>query len=64
MIPGVLGGIGSFAGAFELPTGYKQPVIFLGNRWSWTKLKTCKLMQRNWYSWNWLSYYVFKWFIM
>ena len=22
MIPGVLGGIGSFAGAFELPSGY------------------------------------------
>ncbi|MCX6061036.1 MAG: phosphoribosylformylglycinamidine cyclo-ligase, partial [Campylobacterales bacterium] len=22
-IPGVLGGIGSFAGAFELPTGYR-----------------------------------------
>ena len=28
--PHVLGGIGSFAGAYELPTGYKQPVM-LGN---------------------------------
>jgi phosphoribosylformylglycinamidine cyclo-ligase len=38
-IPGVLGGIGSFAGAFELPTGYKKPVILAGTDGVGTKLK-------------------------
>ena len=38
-IPGVLGGIGSFAGAFELPTGYKEPVILTGTDGVGTKLK-------------------------
>ena len=35
-IPGVLGGIGSFAGAFELPEGYKT-CNFIWNRWCWNK---------------------------
>jgi len=39
MISGVLGGIGSFAGAFELPTGYKKPVILAGTDGVGTKLK-------------------------
>ncbi|MDD2896526.1 MAG: phosphoribosylformylglycinamidine cyclo-ligase [Aliarcobacter sp.] len=39
MIPGVLGGIGSFAGAFELPSGYKKPVILSGTDGVGTKLK-------------------------
>ena len=39
MIPGVLGGIGSFAGAFELPQGYKKPVILAGTDGVGTKLK-------------------------
>ena len=39
MIPGVLGGIGSFAGAFELPTGYKEPIILAGTDGVGTKLK-------------------------
>ncbi len=39
MIPGVLGGIGSFAGAFELPKGYNEPVILAGTDGVGTKLK-------------------------
>lgn len=38
-IDGVLGGIGSFAGAFELPTGYKKPVLLSGTDGVGTKLK-------------------------
>jgi len=38
-IDGVLGGIGSFAGAFELPSGYKEPVILAGTDGVGTKLK-------------------------
>lgn len=38
-IAGVLGGIGSFAGAFELPSGYKEPVILAGTDGVGTKLK-------------------------
>jgi len=36
---GVLGTIGSFAGAFELPKGYKNPVILAGTDGVGTKLK-------------------------
>ena len=36
---GVLGGIGSFAGGFELPTGYTEPVILAGTDGVGTKLK-------------------------
>jgi phosphoribosylformylglycinamidine cyclo-ligase len=36
---GVLGGIGSFAGAFELPTGYKNPVLLSATDGVGTKLK-------------------------
>lgn len=39
VIPGVLGGIGSFAGAFELPTGYKEPVMLAATDGVGTKLK-------------------------
>ncbi|WP_295055627.1 phosphoribosylformylglycinamidine cyclo-ligase [Sulfuricurvum sp.] len=38
-IPGVLGGIGSFAGAFELPKGYKEPVMLAATDGVGTKLK-------------------------
>jgi len=38
-ISGVLGGIGSFAGAFELPSGYKNPVLIAGTDGVGTKLK-------------------------
>lgn len=39
VIPGVLGGIGSFAGAFELPAGYKEPVMLAATDGVGTKLK-------------------------
>ena len=39
ILPGVLGGIGSFAGAFEIPTSYKQPVLLAGTDGVGTKLK-------------------------
>ncbi len=38
-IPGVLGGIGSFAGAFELPQGYNEPVLLAATDGVGTKLK-------------------------
>jgi len=38
-IKGVLGGIGSFAGAFELPTGYREPVMLAATDGVGTKLK-------------------------
>ncbi len=38
-IDGVLGGIGSFAGAFELPSGYKEPVMLAATDGVGTKLK-------------------------
>jgi phosphoribosylformylglycinamidine cyclo-ligase len=38
-IPGVLGGVGSFAGAFELPAGYREPVMLAATDGVGTKLK-------------------------
>jgi phosphoribosylformylglycinamidine cyclo-ligase len=38
-ITGVLGGIGSFAGAFELPKGFKEPVMLAATDGVGTKLK-------------------------
>ncbi|MBU0720702.1 phosphoribosylformylglycinamidine cyclo-ligase [bacterium] len=38
-IPGVLGGIGSFAGAFELPKGFNEPVMLAATDGVGTKLK-------------------------
>ncbi|WP_373073567.1 phosphoribosylformylglycinamidine cyclo-ligase [Sulfurimonas sp.] len=38
-IPGVMGGIGSFAGAFEVPTGFKEPVMLAATDGVGTKLK-------------------------
>ena len=37
--PGVLGGFGGFSGWFELPEGYKQPVLVSGTDGVGTKLK-------------------------
>lgn len=38
MIPGVLNGLGSFAGMFQIPAGYKEPVIVSGTDGVGTKL--------------------------
>ena len=38
-IPGVMGGIGSFAGAFELPKGFSEPVMLAATDGVGTKLK-------------------------
>jgi len=38
-IPGVLGGIGSFSGAFELPKGYNEPVLLAATDGVGTKLR-------------------------
>ncbi len=38
-VPGVLGGIGSFAGAFELPKGFSEPVMLAATDGVGTKLK-------------------------
>lgn len=39
LTPNVIGGIGSFAGAFSLPAGYKEPVLLSGTDGVGTKLK-------------------------
>lgn len=40
----VLGGLGGFAGYFELPSGYKQPVLVSGTDGVGTKLKIAQAM--------------------
>ncbi|ANV83223.1 phosphoribosylformylglycinamidine cyclo-ligase [Picosynechococcus sp. PCC 7003] len=37
--PGVLGGLGGFGGCFEIPAGYRQPVLISGTDGVGTKLK-------------------------
>ncbi|MFM7578206.1 MAG: phosphoribosylformylglycinamidine cyclo-ligase, partial [Microcystaceae cyanobacterium] len=37
--PGVLGGLGGFGGFFEIPQGYRQPVLVSGTDGVGTKLK-------------------------
>ena len=46
MIPGVLNGLGSFAGLFEMPAGYKEPVIVSGTDGVGTKLDIAFQMKK------------------
>jgi len=46
MIPGVLNGLGSFAGLFQVPAGYKEPVIVSGTDGVGTKLDVAFQMKK------------------
>lgn len=43
----VIGGLGGFGGCFELPTGYKQPVLISGTDGVGTKLKVANVLNRH-----------------
>lgn len=45
--PEVLGGLGGFGGCFELPTGYRQPVLVSGTDGVGTKLKIAHAVDRH-----------------
>ena len=44
---GVLGGLGGFGGCFEIPSGYKQPVLISGTDGVGTKLKIAHQLNRH-----------------
>ncbi len=45
--PEVLGGLGGFGGCFELPAGYRQPVLVSGTDGVGTKLKIAQVLNRH-----------------
>jgi phosphoribosylformylglycinamidine cyclo-ligase len=45
--PEVLGGFGGFSGCFELPEGYRKPVLVSGTDGVGTKLKIAQVLQRH-----------------
>ncbi|MEM6836905.1 MAG: phosphoribosylformylglycinamidine cyclo-ligase [Cyanobacteria bacterium P01_C01_bin.120] len=45
--PEVLGGLGGFGGLFQLPTGYREPVLVSGTDGVGTKLKVAQVLNRH-----------------
>ncbi|HLO87691.1 MAG TPA: phosphoribosylformylglycinamidine cyclo-ligase [Nostocaceae cyanobacterium] len=45
--PEVLGGLGGFGGCFQLPTGYKEPVLVSGTDGVGTKLKIAQVLNQH-----------------
>ncbi|WP_066375404.1 MULTISPECIES: phosphoribosylformylglycinamidine cyclo-ligase [unclassified Anabaena] len=45
--PEVIGGLGGFGGCFQLPSGYKEPVLVSGTDGVGTKLKIAHLLNRH-----------------
>lgn len=45
--PEVLGGLGGFGGAFEIPTGYQKPVLVSGTDGVGTKLKIAQALKQH-----------------
>lgn len=45
--PEVLGGLGGFGGCFQLPSGYKEPVLVSGTDGVGTKLKIAHMLNRH-----------------
>jgi phosphoribosylformylglycinamidine cyclo-ligase len=46
-IPGVLAGLGGFGAGFEIPTGYKNPVLISGTDGVGTKLKVAEMLEKH-----------------
>jgi phosphoribosylformylglycinamidine cyclo-ligase len=45
--PEVIGGLGGFSGYFQLPTGYREPVLVSGTDGVGTKLKIAQILNRH-----------------